>query len=321
MEGVSSVNHNNIARPVLRASPKSHGQYLKETWQIYIMILPALILVVVFCYWPIYGIQIAFKDFRLGQGIVGSSWIGFDHFIRFFRAPQFWTLLRNTLGISIYSLAAGFPIPILLSLMLNESRSRRFKQTVQMITYAPYFISTVAICGMLLLFLKKDSGVLNALVMLFGGEAKEFITLPKYFWSIYVWSGIWQNAGWGTIIYLAALSSVSHEIVEAAVIDGANRLQKIIHIDLPAIAPTIVILLILNIGSLLNVGFEKTLLLQNSLNMDMADVISTYTYRLGVLDRQYDYTTAIGLFNSLVNVGLLISINGISRKLGDTSLW
>ena len=212
-------------------------------------------------------------------------------------------------------------MPILLAIMINEVRSGWFKKTVQMITYAPYFISTVAMCGMLLLFLKKDTGVINALVVLLGGARTDLINRPELFWSIYVWSGIWQGMGWSSIIYIAALTSVDETIVEAALIDGANRMQKIIHIDLPTIRPTIIILLIMNVGSLLNVGYEKTLLLQTSLNMDTADVISTYTYRLGVLQGQYDYTTAIGLFNQVINAILLVGVNWVAGRLGDTRLW
>ena len=241
--------------------------------------------------------------------------------MRFLRTPLFVRVVRNTLGISLYSLLVGFPVPILLAIMINEVRSRWFQKTVQMITYAPYFISTVAMCGMLLLFLKKDTGVINALVDFLGGTRTDLINRPELIWSIYVWSGVWQGMGWSSIIYIAALTSVDETIVEAALIDGANRMQKIMHIDLPTIRPTIIILLIMNVGSLLNVGYEKTLLLQTSLNMDTADVISTYTYRLGVLQGQYDYTTAIGLFNQVINAILLVLVNWVAGRLGDTRLW
>lgn len=297
------------------------SRYIRNYYQLYLLILPAVVFIIVFNYWPMYGIQIAFKDFRPGRGFAGSEWVGLEHFIRFFKTPTVWKLIRNTLGISLYGLAAGFPIPILLAVMINEVRSARFRKTVQMITYAPYFLSTVVLCGMVLLFLEKNTGFFNALVVLFGGEAKDWINKKEYLWSIYVWSGIWQGAGWGSIIYLAALSTVSQEIVEASIIDGANRLQKIFHVDLPAIVPTIIILLILSIGSLIGVGYEKILLLQTSLNMDTSDVLSTYTYRLGIIGGQYDYTTAIGLANSLVNALLLVLVNSIARKAGETSLW
>lgn len=296
-------------------------RYLQSNYQLYLLILPALLCVILFSYVPMYGIQIAFKDFRPAQGIAGSQWVGMEHFVRFLRTPLFVRVVRNTLGISLYSLLVGFPVPILLAIMINEVRSRWFQKTVQMITYAPYFISTVAMCGMLLLFLKKDTGVINALVDFLGGTRTDLINRPELFWSIYVWSGVWQGMGWSSIIYIAALTSVDETIVEAALIDGANRMQKIMHIDLPTIRPTIIILLIMNVGSLLNVGYEKTLLLQTSLNMDTADVISTYTYRLGVLQGQYDYTTAIGLFNQVINAILLVLVNWVAGRLGDTRLW
>jgi putative aldouronate transport system permease protein len=296
-------------------------RYLSRYWQLYALVLPAFVFVVIFNYWPLYGIQIAFKDFNAGLGFVGSKWVGFEHFIRFFQIPTFWTLIKNTVGISVYGLVAGFPIPIILAFMINEVRSRRFKKSVQMITYAPYFLSTIVTCGLLLLFLKKDTGVINAIVVALGGEAKDYIAQSKYFWSLYVWSDIWKGMGWGTIIYLAALSTVDQEIVEAAVIDGVNRIQKIFYVDWPVIVPTVIILLILSFGSLVGIGYEKILLLQTPLNMDASDVLSTYTYRQGILGGQYDYTTAIGLLNSLVNGFLLLGVNYIARKTSETSLF
>ncbi len=297
------------------------GRYMRDYGELYLLVIPAVVFTLIFCYWPMYGVQIAFKSYSFADGMFGSKWVGFAHFERFFSSPNFWKILRNTLCISLYGMAVGFPLPIILALMLNETANQKFKKTVQMITYMPYFISTVAVCGMLLLFLKKDTGVINAVVALFGGERKDFIALPGYFWSISVWSGVWQGVGWSSIIYIAALSGVSQELVEAATIDGANRFQKIWYVDIPAIRPTMVILLILSCGSLLNVGSEKTLLLQNSLNMDMSEVISTYVYRQGILNAQYDYTTAVGLFNSIVNVALLVLTNTICRRVGETSMW
>ena len=295
--------------------------YMRRNYQLYLLILPAFASVVLFSYVPMYGVQIAFKNFRPARGIAGSSWVGLEHFARFLKTPFFYRIVYNTVGISVYSLVAGFPIPIVLALLINEVRHPRLKKNIQMITYAPFFISTVAMCGMVLLFLKKDTGVVNALVTFFGGEATDFISKPQYLWSIYVWSGIWQGMGWSSIIYIAALSGVDPEVIEAAVIDGANRFQKIVYIDIPTILPTVVILLILSVGSLLGVGSEKMLLLQNSLNKDASEVISTYTYNLGVLQGQYDYTTAIGLFNSTINALLLLGVNTVARRLGETSLW
>lgn len=296
-------------------------QYMKNNYQMYLLLLPGVVFTVIFCYFPMYGVQIAFRDFSFRKGIVGSNWVGLKHFARFVSSSNFWPLMRNTLGISIYSLVAGFPLPILLAFMLNELRSKKFKKTVQMITYIPHFISAVAICSMLTLFLDRTNGVFNHIIAAFGGERVAFLAEPRYFKTIYVLSGIWQGTGWSSIIYLAALGSVDPQMVEASIIDGANRFQKIIYIDFPTILPTIVTLLILNIGSLVGVGAEKILLLQNDLNMEASDVISTYVYRLGIQDAQYSYTTAIGLFNSVVNVILLVLCNSFCKHVTETSLW
>lgn len=300
------------------------GSLLKDIirdYQLYLLLLPALLYILIFHYWPMYGVQIAFRDYRASLGFWQSPWVGMKHFTRFFQAPNFLQLLTNTLGLSLYSLVAGFPVPIILAIMLNEVRSTPFKRSVQTIIYAPHFISTVVMCGMIVMFLNPERGIINHLVALLGGPRLDYMTKPEWFKTIYVLSGIWQNAGWGTVIYFAALSTVDPQIVEAAMIDGANRLQKIWFIDLPAIAPTIIILLVLNIGGLLSVGFEKVLLLQNELNMKSADVISTYVYRIGLLGGQFSYSSAIGLFNSVVNFVLLLLANGISRRVSETSLW
>ena len=296
-------------------------KYMSNYYQIYLLMLPAIIFIAIFCYYPMYGAQIAFRDYKFKLGFWGSEWVGLKHFARFVTSSNFWPLFRNTLLLSLYSLVAGFPAPIILAFLLNEMRSQKFKRVVQMLTYIPHFMSTVAICGLILLFVKRDTGIINQVIVMLGGEAQDFITDPGAFRSIYVLSGVWAGAGWGSIIYLAALSGVDSQIIEAARIDGANRLQKIIYIDFPSILPTIIILLVLNCGSLLSVGFEKVLLLQNQLNMETSDVISTYVYRIGILDAQYSYTTAIGLFNSVVNVIVLVIVNTIAGKLSDTSLW
>ena len=296
-------------------------KYMSNYYQIYLLMLPAIIFIAIFCYYPMYGAQIAFRDYKFKLGFWGSEWVGLKHFARFVTSSNFWPLFRNTLLLSLYSLVAGFPAPIILAFLLNEMRSQKFKRVVQMLTYIPHFMSTVAICGLILLFVKRDTGIINQVIVMLGGEAQDFITDPGAFRTIYVLSGVWAGAGWGSIIYLAALSGVDSQIIEAARIDGANRLQKIIYIDFPSILPTIIILLVLNCGSLLSVGFEKVLLLQNQLNMETSDVISTYVYRIGILDAQYSYTTAIGLFNSVVNVIVLVIVNTIAGKLSDTSLW
>lgn len=296
-------------------------RYFAEKWQLYLLMLPAIVLIILFAYVPMYGIQIAFKNFVFTKGIAGSQWVGLKHFTRFVHNPYFGRIMKNTLGISLYGLIAGFPLPILLAVLVNEAGNRTLKKSVQMVTYAPYFISQVAMCGMVLLFLRKDNGLINRIVELFGGQRQDLINNPGLYWHIHVWSGVWQFTGWNSIIYIAALSGVDPSIIEASVIDGATRVQKIIHIDLPTIAPTIVLLLIMNVGSLLNVGSEKTLLLQTSLNLDQSEVISTYIYRQGIVGGKYDYSTAVGLFNAIVNGVLLVIMNTTAKKLGDNSLW
>jgi len=268
-----------------------------------------------------YGAQIAFRNFNAVDGITGSPWVGFAHFKRFFASPYFGSLIRNTLVISIYGLIAGFPLPIILALSLNELKNERVKKIAQTITYAPYFISVVVMCGMLISFLNPSTGIFNKLVTAFGGEPIPFLSKPDMFPSIYVWSGVWQSTGWGSVIYFAALSGVDPQLLEAATLDGAGRMQKIWHVNLPALLPTIVIMLIMNCGNLLSVGYEKIYLLQNALNAETSEVISTYVYKTGLVNAQYSFSTAVGLFNSAVNLVLLILVNTVSRKISDTSLW
>lgn len=294
---------------------------LSKYWQYYVLLLPAFVWVIVFCYGPMYGVQIAFKDFIATKGIWGSEWIGFDHFVRFFESYYFGTLLKNTLIISIYGLVLGFPLPILLALGLNELKNGKFKSAVQTITYAPYFISVVVMCGMVIAFLSPTSGIINKIIEAFGAEAVPFLSREEWFSTIYVFSGLWQGTGWGSIIYLASLAGVDQQLHEAAILDGATRLQRIRYINLPYIAPTMIMLLILSAGGILSVGYEKVYLLQNALNSNTSEVISTYVYKTGLINAQYSFSTAVGLFNSVVNLVLLVSVNWISRKLGDSSLW
>ena len=268
-----------------------------------------------------YGVQLAFKEFIARDGIWGSPWIGFENFERFFSSYNFVALLKNTLGISVYSLVVGFPLPILFALLLNYIRSTKLEKTVQMVSYAPYFISTVVMCGMIVIFLQADTGIINQLLVALGMESVSFLSVPEYFKSIYVWTGVWQGLGWNTIIYISALSGVDYEMHEAAIIDGATKLRRMWSIDLPSILPTAVMLLILNVGGIMNVGFEKVYLLQNSLNQSASDVISTYVYRVGMINNDYGYSTAVGLFNSVINVILLVSVNQITKKLTQVSLW
>jgi ABC-type polysaccharide transport system permease subunit len=270
-----------------------------------------------------YGAQIAFRNFTAVKGIWGSPWVGLKNFIDFFKSYQFERVLKNTIVISVYSLIAGFPIPVILALLLNNTENQLIKKSVQMVTYAPHFISTVVMAGIIVQFLSLQYGLVNNIVRFFGGEGVMFMGEPKYFSTIYVLSGVWQQMGWGSIIYLSALSSIDPSLHEAAIVDGAGRFKRMIHIDIPGITPTIVIMFILNIGRLLNVGFEKALLLQNSMNMESSEIISTYVYKVAFVASipNYSYGTAIGLFNSVVNFTLIIIANIIARRLGDTSLW
>ena len=292
----------------------------RRFYQLYFLMVPALIYIIIFNYIPMYGAQIAFKNFSGSLGIWQSPWIGLKHFQRFLVYPNFWQLIWNTLRINLYSVIAGFPFPILLALMINEVRSRTFKKSVQMVTYMPHFISTVAMCGMITIFLQRENGLFNIIGAQFGLAPVAWMTSPRMFTSIYVWSGIWQGTGYSSIIYLAALSGIDQNIIEAARVDGANRLQRIWHIDFQCLVPIMIIQLILRSGSMLSVGFEKIMLLQNDLNLPASDVISTYVYRNGLLGGQFSYTSAIGLFNSLINFILLISVNLIAHRYSETSI-
>lgn len=293
----------------------------RRDWQLYLLCVPALAFIFVFDYGPMYGLQIAFRNFSPVKGIWGSEWVGMQNFIRFFESPQFFTLLKNTLKISVYSLVAGFPFPILLALIINQVRKKRFKKTIQMAVYAPHFISVVVLCGMLNVFLSPSTGIINNVLAMLGFERIHFLAEPKMFTHIFVWSDIWQNTGWGMIIYLAALTSISPELYEAAKIDGASKLQCIRHVDIPGILPQIVILFIMRTGSFMNVGFQKAFLLQNALNQETSEIISTYVYKVGLLNAQFSYSTAIGLFNTVINVILILFVNRVCKSLNETSLW
>ena len=296
-------------------------QCIKRHWQLYLIFSVPLFFVLLFSYGPMYGLIIAFKNYVVTDGVFGSEWVGLRNFKDFLYSHQFPRLIKNTLGISLYSLLAGFPIPIVFAVMLNECINERFKKTVQMVSYAPYFISTVVMVSMVLMFLGPRSGIVNSIVELLGGQRTDYMAHPEYFKSIYVWSGVWQGTGYNSVIYIAALSGIDQSLYEAAKIDGASKIQKIWHIDIPGIIPTIVILLILNFGSIMSVGYEKVLLMQNPANMSSSDVISTYVYRLGLEKAQYSFSTAVSMFNSVVNAILLVIVNQISRKVGETSLW
>jgi multiple sugar transport system permease protein/putative aldouronate transport system permease protein len=284
------------------------------------MALP-LAYIIIFCYVPMGGILMAFKDYSPRRGIWQSPWVGLKWFKQFLTTPSGLTVILNTLRLGFYSLIAGFPIPILLAVGLNEIRSLRFKKTVQMVTYAPYFISVVVMVGMLMQLTDLRIGIFNRLITILGGHPVNFFGEARIFPHLYVWSGIWQTMGYSSIIYIAALAGVSRETQEAAVVDGASRLQRIWHVDLPAIRPTIVILLIFNCGSIMSIGFEKAYLMQNPINMATAEVISTFVYKVGLQNGNYSFSTAVGLFNSIVGFVLMVTVNQISKKLTDTSVW
>lgn len=285
----------------------------------YILVMPAILYFIVFQYVPMYGVQIAFKNYVVTKGIWGSDWVGFAHFERFFQSIYFGRLILNTLLISLYQLAL-FPVSIIVALSLNELSNGWYKKMVQTVTYAPHFISVVVMSGMIIAFLSPSTGIVNKFVGLFGGKAVSFMTEPGWFKSIFVLSGEWQNLGWGAIIYLAALTGINPELHEAATVDGASRLQRIWHINIPGIMPTIIILLILNTGSFMSIGFERVYLLQNSLNLEASDIIQTYVYRSGLMEGQYSFSSAVGLFNSVINLILLLTVNQIARKFSSTSL-
>lgn len=288
--------------------------------QLYLLLLPALIYVLVFSYGPMYGIQIAFKNYKGALGIWRSPWVGFKHFIDFFTGFYFWDLLRNTLVLSMYNLLMSFPIPIIVALILNET-GPKFKKTAQTILYAPHFISMVVLCGMIVTLFSKQSGVVNTLLEMLGMERIYFMGEPRAFRHLYVWSGVWQGMGWNAIIYIAALSAVDPSLHEAASIDGATRMQRIIHINIPTIMPTIVITLIMAVGRIASVGYEKAYLLQTNLNVEVSEIISTYVYKRGIVDANYSFSTAVGLFNNIINIILLLTANKISEKISETSLF
>ncbi len=299
---------------------KKFKQVLSK-WQLLILLLPSLIIVIVFSYVPMYGLQIAFKDFSASKGIWGSEWIGLEHFANFFFTPTFKMIFENTIYLSFFLLLISFPIPIIFSLLLNSVPSQRFKSFVQTITYAPYFISTVVMVSMLNLFLAPESGFVNTIIQMFGFEPINFMVRAEWFRPVYIASAIWQTMGWSAIVYIAALTSVDVGMREAAVIDGASKFKIIRYIEIPTIMPTIVIMFILAVGNLMSIGYEKAYLMQQGMNMDASEIIATYVYKIGLVSAQYSYATAIGLFNSVVNLILILSTNYLSKKFSGTSLW
>ncbi len=313
---MKSSNPNDTARKKTGFMKK-----MKVDIPLWLFVLPGMVLTFIFSYIPMYGVQIAFRNYNAKLGFFNSPWVGLKYFERFFHSPYFTDTISNTLILSVYALIAGFPIPILFALMLNSFRHKRYKKIIQTVTYAPNFISTVVMCGMIVLFLSPSVGVVNHIIEFFGGDAINFMANKNYWRHIYVWSGIWQGMGWSSVIYFAALAGVSPELHEAAVMDGASKFQLVRYIDFPSIVPTATILLILSCGSMLSIGFEKVFLLQNDLNLSVSQVISTYTYQVGMVDHNVSYSSAIGLFNSVVNAILLITVNKTADKLSGVSLW
>lgn len=313
-------------RTVAMKNPSTMARFRKDylsKWRLYAFLLIPLIYIIIFAYVPMVGAQIAFRDYDFTLGIWGSEWVGWKNFERFFRYHDFWKILWNTLSVSLYSLIAGFPLPIILALILHSFPGKRYTKVVQTVMYMPHFISVVVMVGMIMQMFNPLSGVFGlAYQSITGDMMPDIFANPNAFSHIYVWSGIWQGLGWNSIIYMAALSGVDMQLHESAQIDGATRLQRVLHIDLPAVLPTACILLIMNAGGIMNVGFEKVLLLQNDLNRSRSEVISTYVYKVGLMSGgDFSYATAVGLFNSVVNFALLIIVNFVSKRLGETSLW
>lgn len=301
------------AAPAALPHKKSLGSRIADNWQLYLLLLIPVVLTVIYKYIPMYGIQIAFRDFKASRGMFGSEWVGLEWFERFFTAPTCGRMIKNTILLSLYSLLWGFPVPIILSLCINQLRFNRYKRVVQTVLYAPHFISTMVICGMIRIFLSPSGGLINLLL----GTSIDFLTESSAFRTIYIASGIWQDAGWGCIIYLATLSNVDTSLYEAAKVDGASVFQRIMNVDIPALLPMAILQLIMSAGSLMNVGFEKVWLLQTDLNKATSDVIAVYVYQQGIENAKYSYSTAVGLFNTAVNLILLIIVNKIASKTSD----
>ena len=294
---------------------------VRNHYRLYLMLALPLVYLILFCYVPMGSLIIAFEDYSVRQGIFKSQWIGLLQFDKIFSTPTFAQLLRNTLSLSVYSFLAGFPMPILLALALNECPSRLFKKTVQSITYAPYFLSTVVVVSILTQFFHTRTGLVNNVITTLGGTARNFMGETQSFRHLYVWSGVWKSAGYSAVLYLASLSSVDASLHEAAILDGANKVQRVVHVDLPTILPTVVISMILSLGNLMSLGYEKAYLMQNDLNLSVSEILSTYVYKRGLQDIHYSYSTALGLFNSLCNLLMICLANFIARRIGETSLW
>ena len=298
---------------------KSRG--IRGNADLYLMLAPVFLFYVIFWLWPLYGIQIGFRDFTVSGGFWGSPWVGLKHFARYFGSFYLFRTLKNTIGINLYELAVGFPASIVLALMFNELRSLRLRNIAQITSYAPTFLSVMVVAGMIVNFLSPSAGIVNALLGALGLEPRHYLAEPEYFWHVYVWSSIWQRVGFSTIIYTAAMATIPDSYYEAAVIDGARKVRRMWHITLPSISPIIVMLLILQIGNIMTLAFEKVLLLQNDLNLEASEVISTYVYKAGLLQAQFSYSTAISIFNMVINILFLVAANTVSKRVRGVSLW
>lgn len=294
---------------------------ITRNWQVYLMLLPVIIYYVIFHYGPMYGLQIAFKNYNPVLGFWKSPWRGFSHFERFFSSYNASRVIVNTLALSLLSMIFNFPLTIILALMINELRSQRFKKIVQTVTYAPHFISVVVVISMMILFTHADRGIVNFAIRALGGETIRFMERTEWFRPLYIISALWQELGYGAIIYIAALANIDQELLEAACIDGAGRLRRIWHVNIPGIMPTVITMLILKAGSIMTVGHEKVFLMQNPLNLQTSEIISTYAYRIGIVNNQMSFASAVTFFNSVVNCILLMTVNRISKKVSDTALW
>lgn len=292
----------------------------KRNKSLYLLVIPVIIFYILFMYKPMYGAIIAFQNYVPSKGILESKWVGFDQFIKFFTSPYFWRLIRNTIVLSVYSLLFCFPAPIILALLLNEVKNKKFKSVVQTFTYLPHFISMVVAVGIIKEFCLSDA-LINDLIVMLGGERSAILQNPALYRTIYIVSDIWQEVGWGSIIYLAALSGIDQQLYEAASIDGAGKWKQTLHVTIPGLMPTIIIMLILRMGSLMSMGYEKTILLYNPSTYETADIISSYIYRVGLLEQNWSYSTAIGLLNSVINCILLVSANKLSKRVTENSLW
>jgi len=314
-----------VVRPRRLLSPRqrlgSHLRRALRSWQLYVLLTPAVVFVLLFKYWPMYGAQIAFRDYDPSLGFSGSPWVGLDNFTRFVTSFQFGRLIENTLTVNALGLLIAFPVPIVLALIVNQLQSERFKKFTQTVLYSPSFISVVVVVGMIHLLFSPRSGIVNSAIVALGGEPVFFMGSPEWFRPLYIGSDIWQNAGFSMIVYLAALTAIDPALHEAARVDGASKWQRIRHIDIPGILPVITILFILAIGNLFNLGFEKVLLMQTDLNLPTSEVIQTYVYKAGLQQAQFSYSAAIGLFNSLINLVLLATFNQVARRAGQSSLW